>query len=104
MGANDTALCLSIQISVRRLIYKRTRRHRKTRHASLTRKKLRVQRDAAYVEYDAAFQDYKEVVLKALQSVADAMTAIDQGASALRAYGARQARCKTLLGMIHSQL
>jgi NodT family efflux transporter outer membrane factor (OMF) lipoprotein len=46
---------------------------------------LRARRDAAYAAYNAVFEDYRQVVLKALQNVADAMTAIDHGASASKA-------------------
>ncbi|RAS15790.1 efflux transporter outer membrane subunit [Paraburkholderia bryophila] len=65
---------------------------------------LRAKRDAAYAEYDAAFQDYKDVVLKALQSVADAMSAIEQDASASKTYVASQERHEKLVNMTNDQL
>ncbi len=46
---------------------------------------LVARRDAAYAAYNAVFEDYRQVVLKALQGVADAMTAVDHAASASKA-------------------
>jgi len=46
---------------------------------------LVARRDAAYAAYNAVFEDYRQLVLKALQGVADAMTAVDHAASVSKA-------------------
>ncbi|TCW85014.1 ABC transporter permease [Burkholderia sp. SRS-46] len=45
---------------------------------------LRARKHAAEAAYDAAFADYRQTVLQALQQVADAMRAVEQDAAALR--------------------
>ncbi|AXF23381.1 ABC transporter permease [Burkholderia pyrrocinia] len=65
---------------------------------------LRAARDAAYAAYDATFEDYRNVVLGGLQSVADTMAEIDRDTKALRAHSAVTQRQHTLLAMTSSQL
>ncbi|MCA8040281.1 efflux transporter outer membrane subunit [Burkholderia seminalis] len=64
---------------------------------------LRAARDAAIAAYDATFEDYRTVVLGALQSVADAMTEIDRDAIALQARRAVAQRQRTVLEMTRRQ-
>ncbi len=45
---------------------------------------LRAKKHAAEAAYDAAFADYRQTVLQALQQVADAMRAVEQDAETLR--------------------
>ncbi|MEF9440989.1 efflux transporter outer membrane subunit [Burkholderia sp. MS389] len=64
---------------------------------------LRAARDAAVAAYHATFEDYRKVVLGALQSVADAMTEIDRDATALQARSAVARRQRTVLEMTRRQ-
>ncbi|VWB71122.1 RND transporter [Burkholderia aenigmatica] len=64
---------------------------------------LRAARDAAVAAYDATFEDYRKVVLGALQSVADALTEIDRDATALQARSAVAQRQQTVLDMTRRQ-
>ncbi|KVN92608.1 hypothetical protein WK11_28650 [Burkholderia ubonensis] len=65
---------------------------------------LNAKRDAAYAEYEAAFQDYKGVVLTALQSVGDAMAAMEQDSRASAAYIESARRREALRDLTLSQL
>ncbi|WP_175774411.1 efflux transporter outer membrane subunit [Burkholderia anthina] len=64
---------------------------------------LRAARDAAVAAYDATFEDYRKVVLGALQSVADAMTEMDRDTTALQARSAVAQRQQTVLDMTRRQ-
>ncbi|WP_436024238.1 efflux transporter outer membrane subunit [Trinickia sp. LjRoot230] len=58
---------------------------------------LRAQRRAALAAYDAAFADYRQTVLQALQQVADALRAVQSDADALRAQDAAFVEAQTNL-------
>jgi len=64
---------------------------------------LRAARDAAYAAYDATFEDYRNVVLGGLQSVADAMTEIDRDTTTLQARMTVLQRQQAVLEMTQRQ-
>ena len=65
---------------------------------------LLARRDAAYAAYNAVFEDYRQVVLKALQGVADAMTAVDHAASVSKATHAAMLRDAERYDMARTRL